>query len=408
MRYDAAPVESNPPRGMTLAASGKAPYFDPKAISSNRLYRDIGRSAERPFMIFATLLDTSLGDLLCKVAFLSTLKDQFDHARLIVRYRDLRSYSGDVVSLSPNIDHAMPLKGERPKWLGRYFPDMRPWLPLGRWTLGRAGMREAFHDFVVIESMMNARSLHGFEQPTVMRVPPGREAALHGQLLGLGLDPERWYAAVHYRAGTYGPKRGKSPIRSGNPESYRQLVDYIIDDLGGQVVQLGHPELDAFPARPGFVDLSRLADTFLLQAYAVCHSRFLVAGPSGPVALGWGFQVPTMVVDATDGHGGWGEAVQAILTHEVTTPAGSVLRNRELFEAGLLDKPLLYRKIKNGEAYRLRNNNGEELAAAARFLFDRTTDVTGWRPVYRRSAASRPNHFVWPPQTRENLRFLGE
>ncbi len=408
LRYDAAPVESNPPRGTTLAASGKAPYFDPKSISSNWLYRDIGRSAERPFMIFASLLDTSLGDLLSKVVFLATLKDQFDHARLIVRYRTLRPYSDDIVSLSPNIDHATALKGERPRWLGRMFPDMRPWLPLGRWTLGRDGKREAFYDLIVVESMMSTASVHGFERPAVLRIPSGREAALRGQLLGLGLDPERWYATVHYRAGTYGPKRGKSPIRSGDPESYRQLIDYIIDDLGGQAVQLGHPEMRAFPPRPGFVDLSRLADAFLLQAYAVCHSRFLVAGPSGPIGLGFGFQVPTAIVDATDGQGGWGDTEQVILTHEVTTPGGSVLMNHALYDAGLLDKPLLYRKIKNGEAYRLRNNNGEELAAAARHMFERTSDIGGWRPALVRPAAIRPNHFVWPPQTRENLRFLGE
>ena len=102
-----------------MAEIGRPPYFDPKGISSNRLYRDIGRSADRPFMIFASLLETSLGDMLCKMAFLSTLKEQFDHARLIVRYRALRSYSADVVSLSPNIDHAMPLAGERPEMARR-------------------------------------------------------------------------------------------------------------------------------------------------------------------------------------------------------------------------------------------------------------------------------------------------
>jgi putative glycosyltransferase (TIGR04372 family) len=391
-----------------LPNEDRPPYFDPKSVSLNARYRDIGRSAERPFMIFATLLDTELGDLISKVVFLSTLKEQFDHARLIVRYRALRPYSAEVVSLSPNIDHATPLPGERPKWLARWFPDMRPWLPLGRGTLGREGKKEAFYDFVVIESMMNARNVHGFERPAVLRIPPEREDELHRRLVGLGLDPDRWYATVHYRGGNYGPKRNKSPIRNSDPENYRRLIDTIIDELGGQVVQLGHPELRPFPPRAGFVDLSRLANSFLLQAYAVCHSRFLVAGPSGPVALGWGFQVPIAVVDATDGHGGWGDSEQVILTHEVTTPDGRALMNRALFEAGLLDYVALARKIRDGENYRVRKNSAEELAAAARFLFERTADTEGWRPALRRPAAARPNRFVWPPQTRENLRFLGE
>ncbi|MFZ5790010.1 MAG: TIGR04372 family glycosyltransferase [Pseudomonadota bacterium] len=391
-----------------MADDSKAPYFDPKSVPLNARYRDIGRSAERPFMIFATLLVLELGDLVSKVVFLSTLKEQFDHARLIVRYRALRSYSAEVVALSPNIDHATPLPGERPKWLGRRLPDMRPWLPLGRGTLGREGKREAFYDLVVTESMMPVQSVHTFERPAILRIPPEREDGLRRRLIGLGLDPGRWYATLHYRAGNYEPTRNRSPIRNSDPESYRQLADFIIDGLGGQVVQLGHPEMRAFPPRPGFVDLSRLENSFLLQAYAVSHSRFLVAGPSGPVALGWGFQVPTAVVDATDGHGGWGDAEQVILTHEVTTPDDRVLMNRALLEAGLLDKDLLARKIQAGENYRVRKNSAQELAAAARFLFERTTDTEGWRPALRRPSAARPNRFVWPPQTHDNLRFLGE
>jgi putative glycosyltransferase (TIGR04372 family) len=359
-------------------------------------------------MIFASLLETSLGDLLCKTVFLSTLKEQFDHARLIVRYADVRPYTADIISLSPNIDHATPIRGQLPKWLAEHVPDMRPWLPLGRWILGREKLKDAFYDLVVVDSMMDAKNVHGFEKPAILRIPPEKEEKLHRQLIGLGLDPNRWYATMHYRASTYGPKRDKSPIRNSDPESYRKLSDHIIDELGGQVVQLGHPELQPFPTRPGFVDLSRLKDAFMLQAYAVCHSRFLVAGPSGPVALGWGFQVPTGVVDITDGHGGWGDAEQVLFTHEVTTPSGAVLQNRALFEAGLLDKIRLWRKIRDGEDYRLRKNNGEELAAVARFLFGRTLDITGWRPALQRPAAVRPNLLIWPPQTHENLRFLGE
>jgi putative glycosyltransferase (TIGR04372 family) len=399
---------SVPPGGGALRNEVRPPYFDPKSVPLHRRYRDIGCSAERPFMIFAVPLVLELGDLIAKIVFLSTLKEQFDHARLIVRYRALRSYSAEVISLSPNIDHATPLEGERPKWLGRRLPDMRAWLPLGREILGVAGRREAFHDLVVAESMMTAQNVHGFERPVILRIPPEREDGLGQRLVELGLDPNRWYATLHYRSGNYGPTLGRGQVRNSDPEPYRQLADHIIDELGGQVVQLGHPAMHPFPRRAGLVDLSRLENSFLLQAYAVCHSRFLVAGPSGPVTLGWGFQVPTAVVDATDGHGGWGDSEQVILTHEVTTPDGRVLSNRALFEAGLLDKDLLSRKIQGRENYRVRKNSVAELADAARFLFDRTKDTTGWRAALRRPAAVRPNRLVWPLQTHENLRFLGE
>lgn len=389
-----------------MTKDSKPPYFNREKVQRRDHYRNIGRNPERPFMILGTLLETSLGDLLSKIIVLSTIKEQFDHARLIVRYRDLRPYSREAISLAPNIDHATALKGERPEWLAKWFPDTRPWLPLTRWTLSSNKKQDAFYDLVVVESMMNVRNIGGFSQPAVLRIPPEREESLRRQLVGVGLDPDRWYATLHYRTASYGPKRNKSPIRNSDPENYRQLRDYIIDELGGQVVQLGHPEMEPFAPRPGFVDLSRVADSFMLQAYAVCHSRFLLAGPSGPVVLGPGFQVPYAYVDATDGVGGWGDLLNVILTHEVTTPDGKVLRDRELHESGLLEYGVLARKIRDGEDYRVRKNSGAELAAAARFLFEQTKDVTRWRPNYQQPAMPRPNQLIWPPQTRENLRFL--
>ncbi|HWA46106.1 MAG TPA: TIGR04372 family glycosyltransferase [Hypericibacter adhaerens] len=391
-----------------MSSQGLPPYFNRKSVRPSHLYRDIGRNAERPFMILGTVLETSLGDLLAKTVVLSTLKDQFDHARLIVRYSDIRPYSADVISLSPNIDHATPLKGERPRWLAEWIPDMRPWLPLGRWTLGREKMPAAFYDLVVIEPMMDVRMVHGLDHPVPLRIPAAKEEPLRRRLEGLGLDPARWYATIHYRTSNYGHKLDKSPLRNGEPESYRQLVDYIIDELGGQVVQLGHPEMTPFPARPGFVDLSRIEDAFMLQAYAVCHSRFMVAGPSGPIMLGFSFQVPLGVVDATDGYGGWGDMEQVILTHEITTPEGQVLMNRPLLESGLLDKVELNRRLREGANLQIRKNTGEELAAVARHLFDRTTDVAGWRPPCRQPPRQKPNHLIWPPKTHENMRFFGE
>jgi hypothetical protein len=87
-----------------------------------------------------------------------------------------------------------------------------------------------------------------------------------------------------------------------------------------------------------------------------------------------------------------------------------VLRGRELHESGLLEYGVLFRKIRDGEKFTVRKNSGAELSQAARFLFDQTTDVTGWRPIPQRPAKPRPNQLIWPPQTRENenLRFLGE
>jgi hypothetical protein len=124
--------------------------------------------------------------------------------------------------------------------------------------------------------------------------------------------------------------------------------------------------------------------------------------------LAFAFDVPLGVVDATDGYGGWGDGECVIQTHAVTTPDGRVLMNRALFESGLLDQVELKRQIREGINHQIRKNNSAEVAAVARHLFDCTTDIRGWRTPRQRPERVRPNHFIWPPKTRENMRFLGE
>ena len=221
----------------------------------------------------------------------------------------------------------------------------------------------------------------------------------------LGLSEDNWFAVVHYRASSYLRKRS-GQLRNGDPEAQKQLIDHIIKDMGGQVVLLGHPELEPFPAQPGFVDLSRIPNSFMLQAYATSRSRFFMAGPSGPIIMGWGFQIPTGLVDASDAVGGWGNCEQVILTHEVTTPDGKTMRNAELFKSDLLDYPVLRDKIRAGENYQVRKNSGAELIAVAKHLLDATLDTPVWRDPVPRSDLPKPNHLVWPPQTRENLDFI--
>ena len=208
------------------------PYFNPKNTSSVTLYTDVGRRADRPFMILATFAETSLGDLISKVAFVSTLKDQFDHARLIVRYNDVRPYSREVISLASNIDHAHPIRGEAPRWLKRFLPDGRLWRPLSGALKFSGRRQEAFYDMVIVDSMANARTVSAFEHTTPLRIPPEREQELTRQLVELGVEPDRSFVVLHHRDGTYSLK-SSNPVRNGDPESYRRAVDHIIDDLGG-------------------------------------------------------------------------------------------------------------------------------------------------------------------------------
>lgn len=88
-----------------------------KSAALNARVPDPGSCPERPFQILGLLETHELGDLISNVVFLSTLANQFDYARLHVKFRDVRPYSREVMTLSPWIDLAEPLPGEWPKFV---------------------------------------------------------------------------------------------------------------------------------------------------------------------------------------------------------------------------------------------------------------------------------------------------
>ena len=161
-----------------------------------------------------------------------------------------------------------------------------------------------------------------------------------------------------------------------------------------------------FPPRQGLIDITGLKAPFMLQAFAVSRARFMIGGASGPVALGFAFGVPTAVCDCAEAHSTWGSEHNVFLTHEVTTPDGDMLQNQSLLDAGLLDVRELTRRVKAGENYTLRTNNTAKLSAAASYLHECSTDVTGWRQEPPPVTRTRPNTLTWPPQTTWNVKFL--
>jgi hypothetical protein len=90
-------------------------------------------------------------------------------------------------------------------------------------------------------------------------------------LSGYGLDLDRWFCCLHFRQPNYEYKP-YSNCRDVDPSSYLASIDYVIDELGGQVALLGHPEISTRPKRDGFVDLSRIPDSHDLQFGAVARS----------------------------------------------------------------------------------------------------------------------------------------
>lgn len=377
--------------------------FYRKDIRGGLLYRDIGSRPERPFSIHAPTGIISLGDMMAYVVFASTIKNYFDFARLHICFRDVRPYSREIISLSPNADLAEAWKGEWPGWVRNIFPLAKPLRNMPIQFKHHNGL--PFYDFILSDTMGSSRNLHGLPDPVPLQIPLEKVERLENRLVALGLDRQKWFAVIHGRESSY-RIRTRGTLRNSNVESFKDLTDHIIDHLGGQVVRLGHFESTIMEPRRGLIDLCRQQDSFLLHACAVSRSRFMIAGPSGPVVAGWGFQIPTALVDATDDLSGWGSAENVVLTHEVQTPDGQRLMNRDLLESSLLRPRDLKKLLRTNKKYSVRKNSAAELSAVARHLFDVTNSIKAWRDPIPIPSGVRPNSFSWPPHTHENLNFL--
>jgi len=363
---------------------------------------NVGLKPERPFQILGITTEVTLGDLLANVVFLSTLAHQFDYARLHIKYRDVRPYSRDVMSLSPLIDLAEPLPGEWPKIVRRFKPDIEPrrYPDVGRLNGGRA----TYYDMVVTNQMARSMTIHTFPDPVPLALPDDQSPRLKEQLVTLGLRPDQWHATIHHRESSY-KFRPHSGERDNTPEAFDELVDFIIS-LGGQVVRVGHTGMAPFKKREGFIDLARRPDSFMLQAAAVSLARFAILGPSGPVSLSMGFGTPATIVDSLDRGGVWG-TVTDLLTQELTTSDGRILRNQSLVDAGLMDSFLLRDLMKRDSRYKIRKTSAAELKEVAFRLFERTKDCPAWRPALPLPVGPKPNSITWPPRPTYPMRWVG-
>jgi len=377
-----------------------------KSISSlNAKLPSAGTRPERPFQILGLIETHELGDLISNVVFLSTLANQFDHARLHVKFRDVRPYSREVMSLSPWIDLAEPFTDEWPKFVRMLFPSTKLLKPLRQMQVGTQKGRNAYHYDAIITSLMAREdAVHGLPNPVPLRIPEARVEDLKASLIAEGLNPDQWFAVFHYRESGY-KFRPTGTYRDGDPALFESLVDSIIA-LGGQAVRLGHPGMTRFRPRAGFVDLSRRANSFLLHAAAVSHSRFMIAGPSGPMILAPAFAIPHSFVDVVDTRAYWDLKHGDVLTHVVVTPQGDTLRNASLLASGLLDAGHLAAQMRATVGYRVGKATSDELAVVAKRLYDRTTDCQAWRPPAKVPGGPKPNRFTWPPELTYPTRWL--
>ena len=362
------------------------------ANAYGQFYHGIGERADRPFKFLVPLNVTSFGDVFISVSAAARVAAQFEHSWCNFVFRPDRPFTEDVISFYPFEKNYFFTKKQ---WRELYLNSLMS--PIGGYDFKQGN----YHDFMMT-SMMLTSSIFGSLPRVPLLIPERHHTKLKAALLDLGLEPDRWFCTLHWREPNYRFKIG-STMRDGEPERYLPAIDYIIDKLGGQVIQLGHPEMVHHTPRRGLVDLSVLPDSWLLQAFAVSRARFFVGSTSGASGMAHAFNIPAAHLDVLD----WyvGEAGDLLVTPTVTVPDGRVLRQHDLFASGWMNTFTLKKAQASGRSVTIKNCSTEDVLRATRAIHDRTLDVTEWRnPVLVRPTPT--NHLSLPPRAGRSADFL--
>lgn len=365
------------------------PYFNP------------GLAAKNPFIIIALALDRTLGDFAARLIFAASTKLLFEHARLFVYYRDDRPYKNDLIKLVPQIDGSLKATGTNASALDFFdIAAHRPIATPNHWIendLVRPNL-------VLTPSMMDPNRIPSFDNRASLRIPDKLCEGYGKILVDRGLDPDKWFAVIHYREPTYEyrPPRG---MRDVDPKDFLALRDFIIDELGGQVVRLGHTGMTPFPDRAGFVDLSDAPEGFMLQAFAISRARFAELTPSGPASICSAFDTPVGQTNTVEWFAIFNEHDLILPKHIITKDDQRIsldlMRRRSLLTEQRMDHLV--------EKYgcRIEPNTREELFEVARLLHASTSGCDGWRsqpPI--KVPVDPPNQISWPIPTIVKNRYI--
>ncbi len=377
----------HPPGSTPTNAFPWPPRVDESAEGSRRRTSSTG---DPVFRMTAPIFTPAFGDVLIGVKVAASIAMNFERSHTIFLARPSPSYIEDILALYPFsydvvlIDSMSDIPGLHE------FSD---------------GQKRAIayekQDFVVPPMKLGSADVTGaYDCP--LRIPDAWTTSLEEQFAETGVDRDRWFCCLHYREPNYAHKT-ISNLRDVDPTNYLLLRDFIIDELGGQVVRLGHPEMAVWPERPGFVDLSRRAESWRLQFHAMTRARFFIGSGSGATCVAMAFNVPSAHTDIGDFY--TGRKGDLILSHEIATPDGERLMQQPLAESGLFSIVDLDILQDQGTGYTIRKNTPEELFAAARQIFDRTSSTGTWRtpaaPIW-----TGTNAFTWPPRRDYELEFV--
>lgn len=331
-----------------------------------------GSDERRPFRIVAPLHLVSFSDFLGQVYLVSKIAAKFDYTETVFILHDIYPYHTDFIKYYPFKCKVVAVPNN--VLFKKYF--------------GQIYMSGA--DFVVPTGYLCDKFPRNFGDGHLV-VPEENRAESDRALSGLGLDADRWFCCLHFRQPNYGYKP-YSNCRDVDPKPYLASIDYVIDDLGGQVVLLGHPEMATRPPRPGFVDLSRIPDSHDLQFATVARSRFLYCSGSGACAFAFSMGVPLGLLDAADF---WDGGTTALMTHTLVCPDGAQLSQRELFESGWMNTKKTDELLASDSGFSLIKRDAADIRRMIDYMVSATTDTEGWRP-YREPESEASGQFKWP------------
>lgn len=320
--------------------------------------------------IVAFLGAQAIGDYIMHHLAAASVAREFPGARMGLIYRDDRTYKTFINGLNPYVTSVMRID-ENPGIV----------LPID-WFDGEDGEDESNFSPEWIDNGLNKPDLFltpamldmnaCIWPPPAFRMPPEVAAPLATKLKSLGVKEDGWFVCLHVREPGYVNRPGSDPNRDVNPDTYLPMIENIINEQGGQVVRLGHSGSLPIAELGGLIDLSKVEDSFDLQAFAISRARYFIGSDSGPTQLAAAFKTPAATTNAM-GIGIWNDGDVALLKTYAAKSDGSELPWKELYE--LL--PILGNR--RPLDFVANNNSTDEIIAVARHMFDMTADCPGWR-----------------------------
>jgi len=245
-------------------------------------------------------------------------------------------------------------------------------------------------------------------EPIPIRLTRRRERQAVDAAGRAGIDPNARIVTLHVREPGYKlgremqdvkPERKRDDsTRNARVEDYFDAVDFLVG-RGYTVVRIGDPTMTPV-RRAGVVDLATSpARLPLLETWCLLRSHFLIGTESGPVAVCYLTNTPSLVTNATDPISSYPlrDSFLLLLKHVVDKRTGRELSVEEL----LGDEHLL--NLRDTRRFAYVDNRPEELLAGVRemlaLLEDRTAetrDQAEFRQGVERAAArlARRSKFV--------------